>query len=159
MTRVFAFASAFLIALGTAAFAENQAFGAARPDPNAPVEVAADALSVNQDDGTAIFSGNVVITQGDMILSAPSVLVVYKEDSQQIATLEASGGVTLVSGADAAEATSAQYDIDAGTVLLKGNVLLNQGSNVMSGDQITINLTNGTAQVGGRVRTTIQTGN
>lgn len=159
MTRVISFALAALMTLATPVLANDLAFGKARPDPNTPVEVAANELAVNQKDGTATFSGDVVITQGEMILSAPSVLVVYKEDSQKIATLEASGGVTLVSGRDAAEAQKAQYDIDAGLVLLTGKVLLTQGQNVMTGEKITINLQAGTAQVGGRVRTTLQTGN
>lgn len=150
--------AALLAASPLPASANNVAFGSARVDADAPVDVSADSLSVNQKDGTAVFSGNVVITQGEMILSAPQVLVVYREDSKKIATLEASGGVTLVSGPDAAEAQSATYDIDAGTVLLSGSVLLSQGQNVMSGDRITINLEAGTAEVGGRVRTTLQTG-
>ena len=42
---------------------------------------------------------------------------------------------------------------------MTGQVLLSQGDNVMSGDRITIDLNAGTAQAGGRVRTTLQTGN
>jgi len=150
-------ALALLISLtAPLAAAEDVAFGTARQDPQQPVEVSADNLTVSQKDGTATFSGNVMITQGDMILNAPSVLVVYKEENKKIYRLEASGGITLVSGPDAAEAQSAEYDIDAGTVLLLGSVLLSQGTNVMSGDRITINLDAGTAQVGGRVKTTLQ---
>ncbi|MBR9650497.1 lipopolysaccharide transport periplasmic protein LptA [Thalassovita aquimarina] len=148
----------FLTAPALPALAEDVAFGKARQDSDLPVEVSADKLSVSQKDGTATFTGNVVITQGDMILNAPSVLVVYKEDESKISRLEASGGITMVSGEDAAEAQSAEYDIDAGTVLLLGSVLLSQGPNVMSGDRITINLDAGTAQVGGRVKTTLQSG-
>ena len=62
-----------------------------------------------------------------------------------------------MNGPDAAEAQSADYNIDAGTVLLTGQVLVTQGQNVMSGDKVTINLDQGTAQVGGRVRTTLET--
>ena len=159
ITRMISLAFIGLFATSTLpAQAEDLAFGAARSDGNAPVDVSADALSVSQNDGTATFSGNVVVTQGEMILSAANVLVVYKEDSKKIASLDATGGVTLVSGPDAAEAQKAIYNIDAGTVLLSGNVLLSQGENVMSGDRITINLDAGTAEIGGRVRTTLQTG-
>jgi lipopolysaccharide export system protein LptA len=114
---------------------------------------------VNQEDGTATFTGNVVIEQGDMILSAATVLVVYKEDSQKIASLQASGGVTMASGKDAAEAQNADYDIDAGIVVLTGNVLLTQGENAITGEKVTIDIDAGTATAGGRVRTTLQTGN
>ena len=39
-------------------------FGGMQQDTSAPVEVTADALSVNQTDGTALYTGNVVIIQG-----------------------------------------------------------------------------------------------
>lgn len=143
----------------SAAAAQDAVFGTAQPNRDLPVEVAADQLAVNQQDGTATFTGAVVITQGEMILSAGQVLVNYKEDSKKIASLEASGGITMVSGEDAAEAQNALYDIDAGTVLLTGNVLLSQGQNVMSGERITINLETGTATAAGRVKTTLQSGN
>ena len=137
--------------------AQGLAFGNSRATSDQPVQVEADSLSVNQKDGTATFTGNVQISQGEMLLNAPRVLVVYAEDSQKITRLQASGGVTLVNGPDAAEAQSADYNIDAGTVLLTGQVLVTQGQNVMSGDKVTINLDQGTAQVGGRVRTALET--
>lgn len=143
----------------TSALAQELAFGSTRPSPDTPVSVSADALSVNQEDGTATFTGDVVIEQGDMILSAATVLVVYKEDSQKIASLQASGGVTMASGKDAAEAQNADYDIDAGIVVLTGNVLLTQGENAITGEKVTIDIDAGTATAGGRVRTTLQTGN
>ncbi|SEP92789.1 lipopolysaccharide transport periplasmic protein LptA [Thalassovita taeanensis] len=151
-------ALAALVIVTTPALAADVAFGKSRQDSNLPVEVEADNLSVSQEDGTATFTGNVVITQGEMILSATEVLVVYAETNKKITRLLATGGVTMVSGVDAAEAASADYSIDAGTVLLKGNVLLTQGKNVMTGDQMTINLDTGTAQIGGRVKTTLQSG-
>lgn len=159
MYRAISIAFAAFMTLSAPAFAQSVAFGTARPDPNAPVSVEADSLAVNQEDGTATFTGNVVITQGDMLLSAASVLVVYQENSQKIASLKASGGVTMASGPDAAEAQKADYNIETGIVLLTGQVLLTQGENVITGDKITINLETGTAQAGGRVRTTLQSGN
>ena len=56
------------------------AFGDTEQNANLPVEVTADNLSVNQADNTAVFTGNVLIGQGEMRLSAPRVLVVYLED-------------------------------------------------------------------------------
>ena len=152
---------AFALALavfGNVAVAQDAAFGSAQPDRSLPVEVAADELSVNQQDGTATLTGNVVVTQGDMILSAQNVLVNYQEGTQKISNLQASGSVTLVSGPDAAEAQNAVYDLEAGTVLLTGNVLLSQGDNVMTGERITIDLESGTAKAAGRVKTTLQAG-
>nr|WP_111298180.1 lipopolysaccharide transport periplasmic protein LptA [Paracoccus saliphilus] len=134
-------------------------FGGMRADVSAPVEVAADNLTVNQTDGSALFKGNVVIGQGEMRLSADEVSVQYATGNQQrISALTATGNVTLVSGPDAAEAQQAVYDVEAGTVLLTGDVLLSQGQNVLSGDRMTVDLATGAAQVQGRVRSVLQPG-
>lgn len=140
--------------------AQNVAFGGMKADTSAPVEVASDSLSVNQGDGSAVFTGNVVIGQGAMRLSAESVTVEYVEgDQTRIKSLHAKGKVTLVSGQDAAEATEAVYQVESGNVTLTGDVVLTQGQNVLTGDQMTVNLATGTAQVDGRVRSVLQPGN
>ena len=76
----------------------------------------------------------------------------------RIDRLEASGGVTLVSGEEAAEADQADYDIDAGTVEMTGNVLLTQGQNALTSERMVVDLDTGTAQMAGRVRTVLQPG-
>ncbi len=134
------------------------AFGTIRQDTGLPVEMSADNLSVDQETGKAIFTGNVVIGQGDMRLSAPRVLVVYRGDTDGIQRLEASGGVTLVSGPDAAESESAVYSIDSGTIEMSGNVLLSQGRSALSADRMSVRLSDGTARMSGRVRTILQSG-
>lgn len=138
----------------------NLVFGTMQQDTSLPVEVTADNLTVSQQDGTAIFTGNVVIIQGEMRLAAPRVLVVYAEatDGQpaRIARLEATGGVTLVSGPDAAESERADYNVDDGQVVMQGDVLLTQGANALTSDLMTVNLQGGTAQMEGRVRTVLQ---
>lgn len=134
------------------------AFGTIEQDTSLPVEVTADNLSVDQATGTAVFTGNVLIGQGAMRLTAERVEVVYRAEAEGIAKLEATGGVTLVSGDDAAEADRADYDIDAGTLVMTGNVLLTQGGSALSSKQMTIQLEDGTAQMSGRVKTILQTG-
>ena len=84
------------------------------------------------------------------------MLVVYTKDNKKISRLEATGGVTLVSGPDAAEAESADYNVDRGTVVMRGNVLLTQGKNAMTAQEMTVDLKTGTAQMGGRVKTVLQ---
>lgn len=147
-----------LSAVAVAAQGTNVAFGTIRQDTGLPVEVTADNLSVDQSTGTAIFNGNVLIGQGEMRLSAAEVLVVYRDQTEGIARLEATGGVTLVSGDDAAESQRADYDIDSGTIVMSGNVLLTQGRNAISSDKMSVKLSDGTAQMSGRVRTVLQTG-
>ena len=150
-----------LLALGLAlpASAQTVAFGGIRADTTAPVEVTAESLRVNQDTGEAVFTGNVLIGQGEMRLSADSVTVVYAEGGQsRIRSLNATGGVTLVSGPDAAEAAEAAYDVEKGTVVLTGDAIVTRGESVLAGDRIEVSLKDGTASIQGGVRTVLQPG-
>ncbi|MGR3547369.1 MAG: lipopolysaccharide transport periplasmic protein LptA [Roseovarius sp.] len=147
-----------VLPVGAWAQAGQVAFGKTQADRNLPVEVTSDNLSVNQADNTATFTGNVVIGQGEMRLAAPRVLVVYLPDRSGIESLEATGGVTLVSGEDAAEAERADYNISTGMIELRGNVLLVQGTNAITGETVLVDTAGGTAQVSGRVKTILQPG-
>lgn len=154
--RIAALLSIFVLPVSAFAQGTEVGFGSMQADTDAPVEVTAENLSVNQDDGTALFTGGVIVGQGEMRLSAPRVLVVYNEGRTGIARLEARGGVTLVSGEEAAEAQNADYDVEAATVVMTGNVLLTQGLNALTSDRMVVNLDDGTARMTGRVKTVIQ---
>lgn len=131
----------------------NLAFGAVKADPTIPVEVTSDTLDVNQADGSAEFKGNVLVSQGEMRLSAQRVLVIYSQERSGIDRLEATGDVVLVSGPDAAQAQRADYSIDTGIIVMTGEVLLTQGKNALTSNEMTVNLISGTAQMVGRVKT------
>lgn len=157
------FAAALCLVAGRAVAQEaDLAFGGLRHDTSLPVEVAAESLSVDQSSGLATFSGNVVAAQGELRLSAGRILVRYADPGDgpqgRISQLEASDGVTLVNGEDAAEAERAIYSIDDATVVMSGNVLLTQGPNALSGEELTIDLATGSGQMLGGVRTILQTG-
>lgn len=160
MTLLRALACLALLGLSTPVLAQGTqvAFGTIQQDTSAPVEVSADELNVDQTTGAAIFTGNVVIGQGAMRLSAPRVLVIYRDNEAGIERLEATGGVTLASGEDAAEAQRADYDIDDGVIVMTGDVLMAQGRSALSADRMTVNLDDGTARMQGRVKTILQTG-
>ncbi|MFM7333934.1 MAG: LptA/OstA family protein [Tabrizicola sp.] len=153
-------ALAFGIALvATVAQAQQKiAFGELTQDTSLPVQVTADQLAVNNADGTAVFSGNVLVVQGEMKLAAGEVLVRYGTEQNDIESLIASGGVTVTNLGDAAEAKEAVYTIDSGVIVLSGDVLLTQGPSAMAGQKLTINLKDGTGVMEGRVTTTFQPG-
>lgn len=156
MTGLRTFLMCLSLGLGaTLAAAEGTSvpFGTMKADPTLPVEVTADTLDVNQADGTAVFTGNVVVGQGEMRLSASRVQVIYNEEADGIERMEATGDVVLVNGPDAAEAQRAEYTVATGVVVMTGDVLLTQGANALTSDRMTVNLTTGTANMVGRVKT------
>ena len=150
----------FAMLMGSPVAAQtNIDLGGITTDPTAAVEVAADSLSVDQDTGTAIFDGNVVIGQGDLRIGAGRAEVVYDRASGDIARFAASGGVTFATATEAAEAQNATYDLTNGKLILMGEVLLTQGPSALSADRMTIDVKTGNAQMEGRVRTVFQQGN
>lgn len=143
----------------TPVFAQtNINLGVINADPTAAVEITADNLSVEQATGTAVFQGNVVVGQGDLRISAGRIEVVYSNSSGEISQLSASNGVTFVTATEAAEAASADYDLTAGTLTMRGDVLLTQGASAISADTMRVNLSTGAAQMEGRVRTIFNQG-
>jgi lipopolysaccharide export system protein LptA len=152
--------TALLAAHVAYAQATSLAFGEMSIDPEAPIEVSADQLSVSQPDGAATFSGNVRVAQGELRISADEMRIEYVEGADgartRISRLLASGDVMVVTPSEAAEAQEAVYSIDGGTVVMTGEVLLTQGANAISGDRLSIDLVAGTGTFDGRVRTVLQ---
>ncbi|MFO8127576.1 lipopolysaccharide transport periplasmic protein LptA [Yoonia sp.] len=150
--------SLLVAAAGFASAQTNVELGGIEVDTSAAIEVTADSLTVAQESGSAVFDGNVIIAQGDLRLTADQVTVIYGTDTSEITRLIASGGVTFVTADEAAEAQNADYDIKSGLLVLTGDVLLTQGPSAISAGQMTINVTDGTASMEGRVRTVLQQG-
>lgn len=144
-----------LIPSGAAAQAGSAsvAFGSLKGDPALPVEVTADQLRVNQADGTAFFTGNVLVGQGVMRMSSAELLVNYDAEGETITRMHATGGVTLVNGTETAEGDEAVYTLADGIVVMTGDVLLTQGSSAISGTLLTVDLNAGTGVMEGRVTT------
>lgn len=157
--RSFALVAALALSSGMALAQQAKiAFGELNQDTTLPVQVQADQLAVNNADGSAVFSGNVVVVQGEMKLAAGEVQVKYGADGKSIDQLLARGGVTISNLGDAAEAQEALYTIASGVIVLSGNVLLTQGPSAMAGQKLTINLKDGTGVMEGRVTTTFVPG-
>ena len=142
------------------------AFGSMTHDASLPVEVVADFLEVDQLTGNATFTGNVVVGQGQMRLSAGKVIVEYKTKEAQesdsggkISRLIASEDVLLVNGPEAAEAELAEYTIDEAEVVMTGNVVVTQGANALAANKMVVDLNTGRAQMSGRVKTVLQPDN
>ena len=115
---------------------------------------------MSNEEGRAVFDGNVIVVQGPMRLAAARIEVEYatEDGANDIQQMTATGGVTYANGTDAAESQTAVYSPDAGTLVMTGNVLLTQGPSVIAGERLVVDLASGTGQMEGRVRTLFQTG-
>ncbi|QBY02032.1 lipopolysaccharide transport periplasmic protein LptA [Rhodophyticola sp. CCM32] len=159
--RIFLIAALAVSLSACAAFAQvNIGFGGVAHDATQAIEVTADSLAVNQNTGNAVFTGNVIILQGDLRMAAGEVTVIYslEDGSQDVEQVVATGGVLITRGEDAAEGQAANYEVAASRMTLTGGVLVTQGPTAISGDRMVVDMTTGDGTVEGRVRTVLQQG-
>ncbi|WCT74904.1 LptA/OstA family protein [Sphingomonas naphthae] len=119
---------------------------------NAPVDVAADRIELQDRADRAIFTGNVKVKQGDMTMDAPRMTVAYARAAgadPQVQRIDASGGVTVTSPTETAKGNFGIYDVNRRLVTLIGNVRVTRGTNNVNGSRLTIDLTTGRASVDG----------
>ncbi len=119
-------------------------------DTNAPVDVAADRIEVQDRADRAIFSGNVQVRQGDLNLATARLTVAYANAGGiQIKRLEAAGGVLLRSPSETARSQFAIYDLDRRLVTMIGGVVLDRGANHVQGGRLVLDLDSGRAVMDG----------
>jgi lipopolysaccharide export system protein LptA len=108
---------------------------------NAPVDITADRAEVQDRADRAIFSGNVVVVQGNMTMNAGRLTVAYTNTSGvNVERLEASGGVTFRTPSETARGNFAIYDVDRRLVTMIGGVYLTQGTNRVQGGRLVLDL-------------------
>jgi lipopolysaccharide export system protein LptA len=128
---------------------------------NAPVDVAADRIEVQDRADRAIFSGNVVVRQAELTLTAARLTVAYSSGGGvELRRIDATGGVTVKSPSETARGNVGIYDLDRRIITLIGNVSLVQRDAKVNGGRLTIDLDSGRAVMdgGGPPGTTSQGG-
>jgi lipopolysaccharide export system protein LptA len=121
---------------------------------DAPVDVTADRIEVQDRADRAIFAGNVHVTQAELTLDTPRLTVAYTGGAGtaggvQIRRLDAAGGVTVRSPSETARGDFGIYDLDRKLITLIGNVQLNRQQNQVNGARLVIDLESGRAVVDG----------
>ena len=137
-----------------------------------PISIDADKLVYFDKERKAIYTGNVVVIQGDTKMTC-TVMTVFlerapaqgtsqagaKQEGPSQATgqagpsdsgvkhLDATGPVTVISKTQVATGDSASYDKTENKVWLIGHVTLSDGQNVTKGDKLTYDLKTGQATV------------
>ncbi|MGD0185532.1 MAG: LptA/OstA family protein [Roseiarcus sp.] len=170
-------AAALAIALlGAIAPADAAATRSAEPSPllpgansKQPVSIEADKLVYFDKEQKAVYTGNVVVIQGDTKMTC-STLTIFMEKGPEPARpaaakadaagdaapgagtshvkhLDAAGPVAVVSKTQVATGDRGAYDKAQNKVWLIGNVTLSDSGNVTKGDKLTYDLTTGEATV------------
>jgi lipopolysaccharide export system protein LptA len=120
-------------------------------DNNAPINISSDSFQADLNAKTGTYSGNVIVTQGDMKLRANTVRITTVNDKAD--KVMANGNVVVDSPkSGTATGDNGVYSIVPRTVVMTGNVVLKKGKDVMRGTQLTVNLATGQAVLGGGVK-------
>ena len=157
-------ATAVLAAGGASAIAQvqqQQGVSALKGhNSNAPVDVTADRIEVQDRADRALFVGNVHATQAELTLDTDRLTVAYSSKpgtngsttsggGVQIHRLDAAGGVVVHSPSETAKGDLGIYDLDRKLITIIGNVRLTQRDNVVTGQRLVINLDTGRAVIDG----------
>lgn len=138
------------VAIGGVALAQTPISALRGHNTNAPIDVAADRIEVQDRADRAIWSGNVVVKQDQLTLEAQRLTLAYSTaGGLEIDRLDASGGVVVRSPSETARGDFGVYDIDRRLITLIGGVRLERGGSTLSGARLTIDLQSGRAVVDG----------
>ena len=120
----------------------------AQHDSNAPISISSDSFQADLNAKSGTYSGNVVITQGDMKLRANTVRLTTVNGKAD--KVMASGNVVVDSPkTGTATGDNGVYSVVPRIVVMTGNVILKKGKDVMRGSQMTVNVATGQMTLGG----------
>ena len=150
---------ALLVAMGlgsapAAAQSSGLVGGGFANDPKQPIEIEADALEVEDARHSATFTGNVLVTQGEVRMRADRLVVFYASSraggGSGIERIRATGKVHMTAPDDqSASGDWADYKVESRQIEMGDNVLLRQGENVIRGARLHVDLDSGKARVAG----------
>jgi lipopolysaccharide export system protein LptA len=133
-----------------------------------PVKIESNSLEVRDKSRQATFMGSVKLTQGETVLQCKTLVIFYEETpaapaaskkggavaqksgfggGQQIKRAEAKGDVLVTQKDQTAKGDNGVFDIKTNSITLTGNVVVTQGTNVLRGDRMIVNLDTGVSRV------------
>jgi lipopolysaccharide export system protein LptA len=138
---------------GVAAFAIGSQAGAqgiSAFNSDQPVNYAADRIELQDRQNRVVLSGNVVINQGDLRLTAARTTVAYTSaGGVKIQRIDATGGVVVTRGNERASGAAGVYDFNRRVIVLSGGVHLQRGTDTLNGGRLTMDLKSGLSTVDG----------
>jgi lipopolysaccharide export system protein LptA len=133
-----------------------------------PIEITADKLEVLQDKQKAMFQGNVIARQGEVMLKAATMTVYYRQAPKTeakgaakpaqavdnvsaaagaVSRIEADGGVLLTTKEETARGARGVYHVDEKKVTMSGDVVLTRGQNVLKGALLVYDFATGRSEL------------
>jgi lipopolysaccharide export system protein LptA len=125
----------------------------------APIDITSDTVEADQKQNRVTFTGNVVAKQEDVTLYANTLVMIYDPDTKKLKEIIAIGNVKVVQLDRRATGQKVTFDQDKNKVVLDGDAVVREGTNVVRGERITFYVDEERSVVepakGGRVSTSI----
>ena len=121
-----------------------------------PVTITSQKVDFDNQKQEAVYSGEVKVVKGDIILTADTIRVLFREKDQSVKLIQADGRVRIWWKDRYAEAEKGVYDDQLQTLILTGSPKTWQDENMVKGDKISYNLTDDRVVVEGSVETVIK---
>jgi lipopolysaccharide export system protein LptA len=125
----------------------------------APIDITSDTVEADQKQNRVTFKGNVVAKQEDVTLYANTIVINYDPDTKKLKEIIATGNVKVVQQDRRATGQKVTFDQDKNKVVLDGDAVVREGTNVIRGERITFYVEEERSVVepgkGGRVSTSI----
>jgi len=129
-----------------------QAFSGHNSD--APVQIDAGDIDVDDRQNRVVFVGGVTATQAGLTVRSQRMLLNYEDEgSLAISRITATGGVNVRRGNERASGDVAVYDLQRRIITMAGNVTLSRGGDTLRGGRLMIDLSSGRASVDGQAAT------
>ena len=153
-------------AKAVAAATQGEGMAAFKTDPNAPINIEADELEINDTAKVAIFRGTVRADQGGFIINSSELHAFYKGEAgladvtrtaegaegkkpqTELTRIEAKKNVFITSSEGrTASGDSAEYNAKTSMITMGGDVVLTQGENMVRGSRLLIDMNSGETKI------------
>jgi len=103
----------------------------------APIDITSDTVEADQKTNKVTFKGNVIAKQEDTTLYANILTILYDPNTKKLKEIIAIGNVKVVQLDRRATGQKATFDQDKNKVVLDGEAVVREGTNVIRGERIT----------------------
>jgi len=125
-----------------------------------PVDIESDTMEILDEEKKAIFAGKVVAKRGKVTLHSKKLVVDFikeknnqGEDKTTVTFLHATGDVLIITSTQRITGEWARMDVKADKAVVGGKVTVKQGTSIIKGNKLKVNLkTDHSEMTGGRVK-------
>lgn len=104
---------------------------------NKPIDITSDTMEGFDKEKYVVFKGSVVAKQDDLYLFSDTIEARMNEETNEISNAHAKGNVKIIKQDRTATSREAFFDNAKGEIILKGNVVVYQGQDKVTGNVIT----------------------